>query len=204
MAGRPDIEVDAQSGEIRIYDSWLKLLAAYVQMQIFTWYQEIIYWTLGFVWLSRPGIREPRFSAVFGHTQCLYRRLRERGPALVLTREGFEDRSTSLGVIPWRYLGAYRGELFWIRRPTLCLYRDGIAAWIEAMPEKAWVLEEVEHNLGDLKDYGLPIIQSGDGSLPLGMDDLLWLIGCYAQADGLPEGYQPKHPALIGLNTRSR
>lgn len=199
MAARPDIEVDAASGEIRIYDSRNRLLVAYVLMQLLAYYDVILNAIIGFYWLSRPGVRELRLNAVHGHAQCLYRRLLERGPALVFSREGFEDRSTSLGVIPWHYVGAYHGQLFWIRRRTLCLYRDGIKAWIEAVPENSWMLEAVEHELGDVKDYGLPIIQSGDGSLPLCMDDLLWLIGCYAQADGVPEGYRPKHPALANL-----
>lgn len=84
-----------------------------------------------------------------------------------------------------------------------CLRRDGIMAWIASVPENAWMADAMDFELGDIEDYGLPIIQSGDDSLPLSMDDLLWLIGRHAQADGVPDGYRPKHLALIGLSPRA-
>ncbi len=207
MFRRREVEIDPARGEIRIYDKRRRLWAEYAVMQVLAFYELILFAIEVFTpywWpLSWPGKRELRSRAVHGHAQCLRRRLRERGPALVLSRAGFEDRSTGLGVIPWQYIGAYRGRLFWIRRPTLCLYRDGIMAWIAAVPENAWMAEAVDLDLGDIEDYGLPIIQSGDGTLPISMDDLLWLIGRHAQADGVPQGYRPRHLALIGLSPRA-
>lgn len=207
MSRRPEIEIDPARGEIRIYDKRRRLWVEYAVMQLMSLTSFIghLFNLIHEGWLALlpPYERPLRSRALHGHAQCLRRRLREGGPALVLSRAGFEDRSTGLGLIPWQYIGAYRGELFQVGRPTLCLYRDGIMAWIASVPENAWMADAMDFELGDIEDYGLPIIQSGDDSLPLSMDDLLWLIGRHAQADGVPAGYRPKHLALIGLSPRA-
>ncbi len=219
MAYRPDIEVDAESGKIKLYDSAAKLekefwgwflLATAVPFLLFLFADGLASVETRKAKGLWPFPLAPYLAGLFFIFVSIYRgfrvhkRMLHLGPALVLSREGLMDHWLGIGTIPWTYIRARRGKSNWFLRPAVRLERDRLDDWLGTMADKQWMPKSGWLSRAESWQRRVGLSQTGGTSLALDVDDILWLISRHMPVEGLPEGYQPKHPALIGLNTRSR
>ncbi len=214
-AARPDIEVDAEAGVIRVYDSPIKLerefwgwfLLATAAPFLLFFFADILTSIetrkgRGGLW---PVALFPYLAGIFFVFVSIYRgyRVHKRmlylGPALVFSPQGLVDHWLGIGCIPWDFIRAGSGKSNWFLRPAVRLERDRIDEWLGTMHDKQWMPKSGWLSRAESWDRRVGLSQTGGTSLALERDDLLWLIAHHASVEGLPEGYQPKHPALAGL-----
>ncbi len=209
MSVRPDIAYDQQTGAVHIYDDAKRLLIEQKRwLGICALFILGVMGVIGAVASGDLGARglQTLFGCLTGGVFALYRyrrvsrRIKLCEPALTLERAGLYDRWLGMGTIPWRHVSARKAQLSTSRQQeAVVLDTRPLDTWFGGMPDRVWLRhkDKIQYSDGDVAWVALS--QSGGNTLGIGVDDLLWLIGQYADVAGVPHNYQPHHPLLRSL-----